>query len=225
MRKSGTATAYDTRRPAALQHGVLHLRPRSRHTASAVIEGPFDAANAALETAARLRRTAAAGDQVEVLTGAGAWLGTDPEERAERAEELARRVLRRIRGFPKDFDPRAATARRPPGTLFALTCMEAPRAARKLAETLDGAIRHGATPMPALVGQILLGVPHEAAVLLHAVRWPSRWFPDRGGRYAFRQADAPTACAVLAARLRRGRWPGPQTTLSHRIPDELQEVP
>ena len=217
MRKPGAGTASHQ------QHAVLHLRPRSRHIASAVIEGPFDEGSEALETAARLRRTAAAGDHVEVLSGAGAWLGKNAEERAERAEELARRVLRRIRGFPEDFDPRAATARRPPGTLFALTCMEAPRAARRLAETLEGAIRHGAGPMPALAGQILLGVPHEAAMLLHAVRWPSRWFRNRGGRYASRQADAPTACAVLAARLRRGRWPGPQTTLSHRIPDELHE--
>ncbi|MCY4121749.1 MAG: hypothetical protein OXG72_12600 [Acidobacteria bacterium] len=220
MRKPGTVAASGQRPAARTQHAVLHLRPRSRHIASAVIEGPFDEGGEALETAARLRRTAAAGDQVEVLTGAGAWLGSDPEGRAGRAEELARRLLRRIRGFPKDFDARAATARRPPGTLFALACMEAPRAARRLAEALDGAVRHSARPMPALVGQILLGVPHEAAVLLHAIRWPSRWFPSRGGRYASRPADAPTACAVLAARLRRGRWPGPGTALSHRIREE-----
>ena len=108
MRKPGTGAA---RRE---QHAVLHLRPRSRHIASAVIEGPFDDGGEALETAAKLRRTAAAGDQVEVLTGAGPWLGSDPDERTERAEELARRVLRRLRGFPGDFDPRATTARRPP---------------------------------------------------------------------------------------------------------------
>ena len=220
MRKPGTVAASGQRPAARTQHAVLHLRPRSRHIASAVIEGPFDESSEALETAARLRRTASAGDQIEVLTGAGAWLGSDPEERAGRAEELARQLLRRIRGFPEDFDPRGATARRPPGTLFALACMEAPRAARRLADALDGEVRHSARPMPALVGQILLGVPHEAAVLLHAIRWPSRWFPSRGGRYASRPADAPTACAVLAARLRRGRWPGPGTALSHRIREE-----
>ena len=225
MRKSGAATAYDTRGPATLQHGVLHLRPRSRHTASAVIAGPFDAAGTALETAARLGHAAAVSDHVEVLTGAGAWLPGGADERTERAEELARRLLRRIRTFPKDFDPRAAAAERPPGTLFALACMEAPRAARRLAETLQNGLRHGRRATPALVGQILLDVPHESAVLLHAVRWPSRWFPGGNGRYASRPADAPTACAVLARRLRRGSWPGSRTRLSHRIPDELQERP
>lgn len=225
MRKSDTGTAYDTRRPAALQHGVLHLRPRGRHGASAVIEGPFDAAGAALETAARRRRAASIGDHVEVLTGAGAWLAGGPDGRAEHAEELARRLLRRISRFPDDFDPRAAAARQPPGTLFALACMEAPRAARRLTETLEGALRHGRKPTPALVGQVLLDVPHDTAVLLHAVRWPSYWFPGRGGRYASRPADAATACAVLARCLRRGAWPGPRTTLSHRIPEQLQERP
>ena len=225
MRDPVTGAAPRKRRPAPAQHAVLHLRPRNRHMASAVIEGPFHATGAALETAARLRRTASIGDHVEVLTGAGAWLPGGAGERTERAEELARRLLRRIRRFPDDFDPRAAAAERPPGTLFALACMEAPRAARKLAETLEGGLRHGRKATPALVGQVLLDVPHDTAVLLHAVRWPSRWFPGRGGRYASRPADAPTACAVLAARLRRGSWPGPRTALSHRIPEELQERP
>ena len=225
MRKSGSGTAYNERPPSALQHCVLHLRPRSRHAASAVIEGPFEGAARALETAARLRDRAAAGDQVEVLTGSGAWLTGGPEERAERAEELARRLLRRIRRFPNDFDPRAAAALQPPGTLFALACMEAPRSARRLTRTLQGALRHGRKPTPALVGQILLDVPHETAFVLHAIRWPARWFAERGGRYASRTADAPTACAVLARRLRRNGWPGPRTTLSHRIPEELDDAP
>ena len=225
MRKAGDGTAYDERPPSALQHCVLHLRPRNRHAASAVIEGPFEGAAGALETAARLRETAAAGDQVEVLTGGGAWPTGGPQERAARAEELARRLLRRIRTYPSDFDPRASGALKPPGTLFALACMEAPRAARRLAATLESTLRHGRKATPGLVGQILLDVPHETAFVLHAIRWPARWFAEGSGRYASRPADAATACAVLARRLRRNRWPGPRTTLSHRIPEELDEAP
>ena len=215
------------RNPGQARHALLHLRPHSRHAASAVIEGPFDEAGAALAAASLRVRTASANDQVEVLTNAGAWLAHGPDKRAAQAEELARRLLRRIRKFPEDFDPRAAAARQPPGALFALACMEAPRAARRLAETLEGALRHGRKPTPELVGQVLLDVPHDTAVLLHAVRWPSVWFPggSRNGRYASRRADAPTACAVLARRLRRGVWPGRRTALSHRIPEDLHEAP
>ena len=224
MRNPDTGAAFGPRRPATLQHAALHLR-RRRHIASAVIEGPFNEAREALEAANRLARTASRRDRVEVVTDTGAWLADGAGERAEHTEELARRLLRRIRMFPDDFDPRAATARRPPGTLFALACMEAPRAARRLAGTLERTLPDGRKPTPGLVGQILLDVPHETAVLLHAIRWPSRWFASRGGRYASRAADAPTACAVLARRLRRGSWPGPRTTLSHRIPEELHEAP
>ena len=225
MRNPDTGAAPGAGRAAALQHAVLHLRPRNRHAGSAVIDGPFDETQQALAAANRLIRTAARGDRVEVLTDAGPWLADSADQRTERAEDLAGRLLRRIRKFPHDFDPRAATSKRPPGTLFALACMEAPRAARRLTDTLERTLPHGRRPTPGLVGQILLDVPHESAVLLHAVRWPARWFPARAGRYASRAADAPTACAVLARRLRRGAWPGPRTTLSHRIPEELHEAP
>lgn len=224
MRKSAAGAAFPDRRPA-LRHAVLHLRPRSRQKTSAVIEGPFDAESDALEAAARLMRRAATGDRIELLSGEGAWLTASADERAERAEELARRLLRRIRKFPGDFDPHATNAEQPPGALFALACMEAPRAARRLAGALEHALPRRHRPAPALLGQLLLDVPHETAVFLHAVRWPASWFAGRGrrGPDASRPADAPTACAVLARRLRRNHWPGRRTALSHRIPEELYE--
>ena len=224
MRNPDTGAAFPERRPA-LRHAVLHLRPRSRQKTSAVIEGPFDAESEALEAAARLRRTASAGDRIELLSDASAWLTESADERAERAEELARRLLRRIRKFPDDFDPRAMSAEQPPGAFFALACLEAPRAARRLAGALERTLPHGRRPTPALLGQLLLDVPHKAAVFLHAVHWPANWFAGRGRRksVASRPADAPTACAVLARRLRRGSWPGRRTVLSHRIPEHLHE--
>ncbi len=213
------------RRPALARHAVLHLRSRAPQAPSAVIHGPFDAAADALEAAARLARTASAGDRIELLTDPDPWLAESAADRAERAEELARRLLRRIHKFPDDFDPRAATARRPPGSLFALACMEAPGAARRLSETLERTMPRGRSPRPALVGQVLLDAPHEAAMLLHAVRWPAHWFKGRGRAKpnALRPADAATACAVLARRLRRGRWPVQRTRLAHRIPENLLE--
>lgn len=227
MRNPGTGTAFLERRPALPRHAVLHLRARNRHKTSAVIEGPFDAESDALAASARLRRRAASGDRIELLTDQGVWLAGSADERAERAEELARRLLRRIRKFPDDFDPRATAAEQPPGAFFALACMEAPRAARRLAGALYRTLPHGRRPTPALLGQLLLDVPHQAAEFLHAVRWPANWFAGRGRRRsdASRPADAPTACAVLARRLRRGSWPGRRTVLSHRIPEDLHEPP
>ena len=226
MRNPSRGAALE-RRPAPPRHAVLHLRPRGRRTPSAVIHGPFDAAGDALEAAARLARKASAGDRIELLTAPGPWLAGSAGDRAEHAEELARRLLRRIHRFPGDFDPRAATAQRPPGSLFALACMEAPGAARRLTGTLERAMPRGKTPWPALVGQVLLDAPHEAAMLLHAVRWPAHWFKDRGraGPNALRPADAATACSVLARRLRGGRWPARGTRLAHRIPEDLLERP
>lgn len=220
-----TGAARRKRRPAPPRHAVLHLRPRAPRTPSAVVHGPFEAEGNALDVAARLGRTARPGDRIELLTGAGAWLADDRDTRAERVEELARRLLRRVRKFPEDFDARAATARRPPGSLFALACMEAPRAARRLAGTLGNTTASRGTPAPTLVGQVLLDVPHEAAMLLLPTRWPAHWFAGRGqaAAQALRPADAETAGAVLARRLRRGRWPARRTRLPHRIPEALYQ--
>ena len=220
-----TGAARRKRRPAPPSHAVLHLRPRIPRAPSAVVHGPFDAEGDALEVAARLGRTARPGDRIELLTGAGAWLAESRDTRAVRIEDLTRRLLRRICKFPGDFDTRAATARRPPGSLFALACMEAPRAARRLADALQGAAAGRRTPAPALLGQVLLDVPHEAAMLLLADRWPAHWFGGRGRAApdASRPADAETACAVLARRLRRGRWPARRTRLSRRIPEALYQ--
>jgi hypothetical protein len=213
------------RRPGIPQHAVLHMRPQAPRAPSAVLHGPFDAESDALDAATRIERTAHPGDSIELLTDADPRLAGSRDSRAGRAEDLARRLLRRIRKFPDDFDPRAATARRPPGSLFALACMEAPLAARRLSGTLRHAMYRQRTPAPALVGQVLLDVPHEAAMLLLAVRWPAHWFGGRGRAApdALRPADAETACAVLAHRLRRGRWPARRTRLSRRIPEALYE--
>ncbi len=226
-RRDGTGTAHARRRPDPPRHAVLHLRPRRRRAPSAVVHGPFTTQGDALAAAGRLRRTSPTADGIELLDHACPWLGGSHAEHSERVEELLRRLLRRIHEFPGDFDPRAATARRPPGALFALACMEAPRAARELAETLQRALPRGTAPAPAMLGQVLLDAPHEAAMLLHRVRWPAHWFGGRGraGPDALRPADATTACAVLARRLRRGRWPAREARLAHRIPEDLYRRP
>ena len=217
-----TGAARRGGRPGPALHAVLHLRRISRHTSSAVIAGPFHAENEAVDAAAKLIRTATAGDRIEPFACAGVLLGDNHAQRTERTEELACRLLERLHACPSDFDPRATTASEPPGSLFALAAMEAPRAARRLAETLAGRLKPGRQSTSALVGQILLDVPHDRAAHLHADLWPARWFPgrDRGrGRpRASRPADARAACAILARRLRRGGWPGPKARLSEWTP-------
>lgn len=204
--------------PGPSLHAVLHLRKFSRQTTSAVVVGPFHAENEAVDTAARLIRTATAGDRIEPFACAGVLLGDNHAQRAERTEELAFRLLERIHANASDFDPSAAAARRPPGSLFALATMEAPRAARGLAQALGSRLQAERRPATALIGQILLDVPHDRAAHLHAEHWPAHWFPgrDRGpGRpRTSLPADARAACAVLARRLCRGGWPGPKAKLS-----------
>ena len=223
----GTAGAKLPRgkRPPAPRHAVLHLRPRNRRPPSVVLHGPFDTETDAIASSDRLRRRAAASDRIELLSSPGAWLAGGGRTRDEQVDALARRLLGRLARFPADFDPRAADALRPPGALFALACMEAPFAARRLAQALQHTGTQGREPAPALIGQVLLDVPHETAMLLLAVRWPAHWFAGRGRAApdALRPADAQTACAVLARRLRRGRWPGRRTKLPHRIPEALYQ--
>ena len=226
MRSPDVGTAQEQRRPDA-PYAILHVR-RFGPRVSAVIAGPFEEEREALKTAARLAPTATPGTRIDMLQDTGAWLACNRTERTERSNELIGRLLQRLRKWPNDFDPTALAARRPPGALFALAAIEAPRAARRIADTLGRRLGRQAQPSNALVGQILLDVPHDRALLLHRTRWPAHWFPGRDRPSgALRPANARTACAVLARRLRHGRWPGPKRdrNATGREPTRTRERP
>ena len=190
---------------------LLHLRPRGGHCPSAAVHGPFATETDAAACSARLRRRTHAGDRMELVPTPAGFPAT-AAERQRRAEDLARRLLRRLEAIPGDFDPRRPDAALPPAGLFALARLEAPGEARTAAAVLAPNGDPDAVTSPALLGQVLLDVPHETGMLLHATRWPAAWSPAaRQSPHASRlqPPDARTACAVLDWRLDRGHWPRP----------------
>lgn len=189
---------------------ILHVRTRSRRTPSVVVHGPFDSQVEAADFTRRLHRWAKHDDRIELLPHPGHPFPATPAARAEAARALAARLLGRLETTPGNFEPQAANTTKTPAALFALACIEAPEAAATAAHLIDREIAPHHWPPAALTGQLLLDVPHETAEHLHAIRWPARWSPD--ARHVRpdsrpRPANAATACAVLAWRLHRNRWP------------------
>ena len=175
-----------------------------------MVHGPFDSQVEAAEFAGRLHRRTTRDERIELLPHPGHPFPTTAHARTEAATALAERLLERLETTPDDFEPQAANTTKAPAALFALACIEAPEAAVAAARLLDRRVTPRRSPPAALAGQLLLDVPHETAKHLHAIRWPALWSPHaERARPDTRpqRADAATACAVLAWRLRRNRWP------------------
>ena len=189
---------------------ILHVLERIRRTPSVVIHGPFDSQLEAAEFAGRLHRRARRDERIELLPHPGHPFPATAHARAHAATALAERLLERLETTPGDFEPQAANTTKAPAALFALACIEAPEGAAAATRLLDRRVTPRRSPPAALTGQLLLDVPHETAEHLHAIRWPALWSPDtERARPDSRpqRADAATACAVLAWRLHRNRWP------------------
>ena len=191
---------------------VLHVQVAPGWSASAVAHGPFPTEAEATAFAVGLRRRTPAADRIELLACPPPPFPASRAARTATTEELACRLLARLRAKPEDFAPERADATRPPAALFPLACIEAPALAQATTALLDRLAGRWRAPRPATLGQLLLDVPHDAAGRLRATRWPALWVtgdrvPQPDSRP--RRAHAAAARAVLAWRLRRGRWPRP----------------
>ena len=189
---------------------ILHVLARTRRTPSVVVHGPFDSQVEAAEFAGRLHRRAERDERIELLPHPGHPFPATTAARTHAATALVQRLIERLETTPGDFKPQAANTTKAPAALFALACIEAPEAAAAAARLLDRRVTPRRSPPAALAGQLLLDVPHETAGHLHAIRWPALWSP--GAEQARpdsrpQRADSATACAVLAWRLHRNRWP------------------
>ena len=175
-----------------------------------VVHGPFDSQIEAADFTRRLHRRAAHDERIELLPHPGHPFPATAHARAEAATALAERLLRRLESTPDDFEPQAGSTTEAPAALFALACIEAPEAAAAATHLLGRLVTPRRSPPAAPAGQLLLDVPHETAEHLHAIRWPALWSPDAERARPDsppRRTDAATACAVLAWRLHRNRWP------------------
>ena len=189
---------------------ILHVRARTRRTPSVVVHGPFASQIEAADFAWRLHKRTKRNERIELLPHPGHPFPATAAARAEAATALVQRLIERLETTPGDFKPQAANTTKAPAALFALACIEVPAAAVAVTHLLDRRFTPRRSPPAALAGQLLLDVPHETAEHLHAIRWPALWSPDAERARPDsppRRADAATACAVLAWRLHRNRWP------------------